>query len=739
MFTITRRIWISLLLIIGTGISTSVYISSVGDQAAEASADLIYKQLPRLAVIKGLRSAITEHERLQYELYATADAAKLDNAIADAKSDIVKSMMIASQSFAQGVADLPALFVSIEEVSHRHYRNLTNPPTHWDQARADLEELTALGAQAETILLRLTESISSEASAAAENAQQQIQLMVALVIGFAVLVIIMAVVIAMYARNILKDRAERRALALFPERNPKPVVSITWSGDIRYQNPAFTQLLGDLNLSPEQPEQLLPPTFKTDLAQWQSLKSSQIDFTHQLNGRMLLYSISLFRDLESCHLYVEDITEKQKAQKRLEYQACHDVLTGLFNRSHFENQLAERLQHQMPCSLLLVTMDRFKLITASQGYEMGDGLILAMAHRLRMLCQAQTAAITLFRLEAAVFCLLVDSADTALANQLADTLRNAMDEPLEVTHHKYFMTLSMGLCHYPKDGENITQLISNGHSALHHAKRVGDTLEDYEPRFHAEEQSWLPIESGLRDALANNELTLHYQAKVDAKTTAIRGAEALVRWQQPDGNMVSPGVFIPIAEQTGLIIRMGEWIIEQACRQSVVFNKKHEGIQVAINLSARQFQHRYFLQQLQRILDETGANPQRIELEITEGLIMENVAQSIKIMRHLKDMGFSLAIDDFGTGYSSLSYLKQFPVDTLKIDQAFVRNLEQDEDDRSIIRNIIDLANVLKLKTVAEGVETKGQWQFLRSLNCHYIQGYYFSKPDVADKLLRKR
>lgn len=715
----------------------SVLISSVGDQAATASSNLVDRQMPRLSLIKRLRSAIIEHERLQYELYATSDSDKLDAAIEEATTNIANSMLMASDSFTEEVMELPPLYKSIDEVSIRHYENLTSPQTDWDQARSDLRELTALGEEAEVILRNMTETISSEALAAAEVAQKRIQLMVGLIIGFAVLVIIVAFVMAMYARYIVKDRAERRALAMFPERNPKPVLNLSWAGQIRYFNPAFSLLIHELRIQPDEADKVLPPTFIEDLNHWQEHKSSQIEFTHKLNGRLLHFNLSLFRDLESCHMYIEDITERQKAQKRLEFQANHDDLTGLLNRSRFEAILSEQVDHNCAFSLLLVSVDRFKLITSSQGYEMGDGLILSMGQRLWVMCERHEADITLFRLEAAVFCLLIKSEQEGLAQELAELVQDKMDEHLEVTHHRYYLTASMGICHYPKDGSTATQLISNVHSALHHAKRAGDMVEAYESSFHAEEQSWLPIESGLRDALGKNQLVLFYQAKVDSQTTAVRGAEALIRWQTEDGKMISPGVFIPIAEQTGLIIRIGEWIIEQACRQSVEFNKQHDGIQVAINISARQFQHRHFLTKLEQILQRTGADPKRIELEITEGLIMENVEQSIKIMQKLKDMGFSLAIDDFGTGYSSLSYLKRFPVDTLKIDQAFVRNLEEDEDDRNIICNIVDLAKALKLKTVAEGVETKGQWQFLRSLHCDFIQGYYFSKPDVADKLLK--
>lgn len=737
MITITHRIWISFVLIIGAGISLSVLISTVGDKAAQSSSDLVYKQLPRLSLIKSLRSHMSEHERLLYELYATTDGKTLLPQIEDANTGIVDSMLALNQVFEDEIVELPDLYMAINTLSEQHQKNMSSTRPDWDLARQNLSGLTLRGKEVEVILLNMTNVIAQDAWREAEESTDLIETMVTLVVGYAIVVIVISAFVAFYARSILKDRAQRRTLAMFPERNPSPVLSLNWQGEIRYANPATRSLLEQFKLPQDQPDSLLPDTFADDLSHWQKNQATQVEFTHELIGHILHFNVSLFRDLESIHIYVEDISERIKNQNNLEYQANHDTLTGLANRRRFEQILETQVSDKRPCALMLISMDRFKLITSSQGYSIGDGLILSMGQRLRMLCMQADTDIQLFRLEAAAFCMLIEGDDLEMTTQLANHLRNQMDYPLEVNNHKFYLSVSVGICQFPKDGETGDQLISNVHSALHHSKRTGDSIELYEARFHSEEQSWLPIETALRDAISNNELFLVYQAKVDSQTTAVKGAEALIRWQKSDGDMVSPGQFIPIAEQTGLIIRIGEWIIEQACLQSVAFNEKHSGINLAINISARQFQNRYFLERLQNIVDKTGANPSVIELEITEGLIMENVEQSIKIMQQLKNMGFALAIDDFGTGYSSLTYLKRFPVDTLKVDQAFVRNLENDEKDRSIIRNIIDLAKALNLKTVAEGVETKGQWQFLRGLHCDYIQGYYFSKPGKPEDLFK--
>jgi EAL domain-containing protein (putative c-di-GMP-specific phosphodiesterase class I) len=318
---------------------------------------------------------------------------------------------------------------------------------------------------------------------------------------------------------------------------------------------------------------------------------------------------------------------------------------------------------------------------------------------------------------------------------IAKAIQGAMDEALFVNEHTYYLNLSMGYCHYPQDGNTTQGLISNGHAALNHARIIGNNVEAYNAQLHAAEQSWLPIERGIREALEKHQFIMFYQAKVNANSGIITGAEALIRWFKEDGGMISPATFIPVAEQTGLIIQMGHWIIEQGFMQTKLYHDQGHPVQIAINISARQFQYRHFLEQLQSLINKTGVNPKDVELEITESLIMENAEHSIEIMKQLKAMGFALAIDDFGTGYSSLSYLKQFPIDSLKIDQAFVRNLEQDEDDKNIVAAIIDLAQHLNLKTIAEGVETEGQWQLLKQMKCDYIQGYYFSKPNRPEQL----
>lgn len=736
LLTLTRRIWISFIVVVVTALWLAWFISENGHQAQKTTQNLVTVQLPKLALIKRVRSALAEHERLLYEYYSTTNRDLIWPKIQTQHHDLTDYLDSVNQSFEGNIMELPALYGEISYIRQSLDNNLGSPPVDWDMARFDLANLTLTREKAESILVSLTNKTQNEAWQGAESTQQQIGSIISLVIVFSGLIVLIALFIGYYTQINIRRTAKRKALAKFPERNPNPVLNLKWDGTILFSNPASKRLLETLEVPSNNIQEILPASFFQDLKRWQREHQTQVKFEASISGRHLHYNLSLLHDLESCHLYIEDATERKKAKDQLEYQALHDVHTGLPNRRQFEQNLGEFIKLGTHCSVLFISIDRFKFITSSQGYNIGDLIINVMGQRLLEHCDPNLRRSRTYRLEGSTFCILLETPYMDSAMDLAITIQNAMDEPLEVKEHRYYLNLSMGICHYPQDGQEAQALITNGNAALNHARIKGDSCEQYSPNLHAEEQSWLPIDAGMRQALEKEQFELHYQAKVDAQSTHIKGAEALIRWKDDEGKMISPGLFIPVAEQTGLIIKIGQWVIEEACRQSVKFSEQQQDIHLAINISARQFQHRHFLEQLRHAIHVNKADPSKIELEITESLIMENADQSIRIMKRLKDMGFALAIDDFGTGYSSLSYLKKFPIDTLKVDQTFVRNLESDENDQSIVRAIVDLAKHLNLKTVAEGVETEGQWHFLKSLECDYIQGYLFSKPDTPDKLM---
>lgn len=717
--------------------SLAVTIVNNGKKASEATQNLVSVHVPKFALIKELRAAIAENERLLYEYYSTTDRKVIWPKVRDIDKKIKAYLELIDKSFGTQITGLPSLYSEIKRMSASLDNNLSKQPVGWDQARIELTKITVLRQKTEVILIRLTKSSQEAARQGAELTKDIIQHIIYLVLAFTVIIIISALFIGYYSQINLRKSAKGKALAQFPERNPNPVINLGWNGNILFGNPASKKLLNNINPNTEQLEELLPIGFFNDLKKWQKNSRTQYDFEANIKDRHLHYNLSLMPDLGRCHLYIEDATERKKAQDQLKYQLLHDVHTGMPNRRQFEGNLTTRINQSTYCSALFISIDRFKFITSSQGYNIGDLIIKSMGERLLLLSSQQTDQIQGYRLEGSTFCLLIETPSQHKALELALIIQNTMDQPLCVNDHRYYLNVSMGISHFPQDGSNAQEMITNGNAALNSAKTKGDSCVSYSIALHSEEQSWLPIDAGMRQALENKEFVMYYQAKVDTQSTDIRGAEALIRWKKTDGSMMSPGIFIPVAEQTGLIIKIGQWVIEETCKQANIFKQNNQDIQLAINISARQFQHRHFLDNLKQTLAYTKADPSKIELEITESVIMENADHSIRIMKKLKDMGFALAIDDFGTGYSSLSYLKKFPIDTLKVDQEFVRNLEQDADDQSIVRAIIDLAKHLNLKTVAEGVETEAQWAFLKGLECDFIQGYLFSKPDLPSKLIK--
>lgn len=318
---------------------------------------------------------------------------------------------------------------------------------------------------------------------------------------------------------------------------------------------------------------------------------------------------------------------------------------------------------------------------------------------------------------------------------MASCIVTAMSVPFRVGERELSTTPSIGISLYPRDGIEADHLIRNADAAMYQAKGRGrNTFQFYSSDMNDRAAERLELEVQLRTAHLRGELCLHYQPQVDAISGRIVGAEALMRWQHPEYGMISPGRFIPIAEESGLIVQIGDWAIREACRQAVVWQRQGlEPITVAVNLSGRQFQQPNFVAQVADALVETGLAPQWLELEVTESIVMHDVRQVIATLSELKQLGVQLSIDDFGTGYSSLSYLKRFPVDLLKIDQSFVRDLENDDSDAAIVRAVISLGKHLNLRLVAEGVETEGQFAFLQAAGVDLIQGFWFSRPLLAE------
>jgi diguanylate cyclase (GGDEF)-like protein/PAS domain S-box-containing protein len=431
--------------------------------------------------------------------------------------------------------------------------------------------------------------------------------------------------------------------------------------------------------------------------------------------------------------------EHREAEKKLEYLAHHDPLTGLPNRlllrKRFEQFIQQSNKRDHGIAMLFLDMDNFKEINDSFGHATGDALLIAVVWRLERLL---TEACILSREGGDEFVLLINNTQASeIVAHTAQQILNAMQEPFEVSGNTLHASFSIGISLYPTDGKDFETLRKNADAALYLAKDCGrNTYRFFVTQMNADAQKRMRIQTDLHTALKNNEFLLHYQPQIRLCDGRISGIEALIRWQNADGQMLPPCEFIPIAEQSGLIIQMGEWVLREACRQLAAWHQQGQTrLVVAVNLSSHQFRHGNIVETISAALHDFGLPPECLELELTESILIQDTESVINILHTLKHIGVKLAIDDFGTGYSSLSYLKQLSVDKLKIDKSFIRDLHQDKDSAEIVRAIIQLGHILQLTVVAEGVETQEQLAFLTHCQCDQIQGYLFSRPVAAENI----
>ncbi|WP_345061407.1 bifunctional diguanylate cyclase/phosphodiesterase [Acidovorax lacteus] len=445
-------------------------------------------------------------------------------------------------------------------------------------------------------------------------------------------------------------------------------------------------------------------------------------------------------EIVSSILLLRDITQLRETQARIEHLAHYDHLTNLPSRA----LLAERVGNAIreceaqggTLALLFVDLDHFKNVNDSLGHRTGDALLVAIAQRLQSI---PPAGMTVSRLGGDEFVLLVPQASAQEAAVIANRVLQAIAEPVQLQPYELTTTSTIGIALFPNDGDSFDMLYQRADAAMYRAKQSGrNRFAFFTAEIEARSARTLQIENALRRAIERGQLSLHYQPQVELRERRIVGAEALLRWQHPEWGWVSPAEFIPVAESSGLIVGIGEWVLRTACRDARAWLDAGLDVQsVSVNLSAVQFRHPQLAELVDRCLEEAQLPPWRLELELTEGAAVDDPAHALTIMERLHARGIRLSMDDFGTGYSSLSYLKRFQISKLKIDQSFVRDLDEDANDRAIVSAIVRMAQALGMQTTAEGVETEGQMAFLREQGCDEAQGYLLSRPLPADDFMR--
>lgn len=430
--------------------------------------------------------------------------------------------------------------------------------------------------------------------------------------------------------------------------------------------------------------------------------------------------------------------ERRRSHERLHRLAYFDTLTGLPNRVQFVERLTDTLSqmvaagHRRRLAIMLLDLDDFKEINDTFGYGRGDAVLSVIGERLRLRVGSRG---TVARMGGDEFAVLVsDEADAGGFEAFAESIRSAVDTPIVIAGYEQYATASLGVSIFPDDGGDADALLKHADVAMYRAKEKGrNFVQFYTPVLNAAMTTRLQQEKALRKALARGEFEVYYQPQFDLASDRLFGLEALVRWHHPKLGMIRPDLFIPNAEGSSVIVLIGELVMEKACRQLVRWQSRGlPKLRVSVNLSARQFHETDLLKRARSVLDATGLDPETLEFEITESVAMDDAERSTEIMQRLRDVGIRFCLDDFGTGYSSLGYLKRFPIDTLKIDQSFVRDVLSKPDDATIVRTVIAMAHNLGLDVCAEGTETKEQLEFLRRNTCDRVQGYYYSRPVPA-------
>ncbi|WP_313801414.1 EAL domain-containing protein [Cytobacillus sp.] len=548
-------------------------------------------------------------------------------------------------------------------------------------------------------------------------------------------------------KRLIKSEQRYRSIV---DHNLDGIISVDLKGSILEVNPAGNQLIGYtekqltkrsiFNLIKEQDIPDFRNLFDITKNGYPS-ESLDIHFVHRkghyLSIHLKTVPIVINTEIEGIYVIIKDISEQAENAETIRYMAFHDQLTGLLNRRallrDLDKYILDAKKSGKEIALLSIDLDRFKYVNDTLGHLVGDEILKKVAERL---CEFRHKNYFVYRQGGDEFIILLPGTDRSKARRFAQNILARFTSSFYLHSKEYYITPSIGVSMYPNDGNNAEALIKNADEALFRVKEKGKAhFQFYRSEMNSIINNVVELETFLRKAIDKNELTLYYQPQIDLMTKSITSYEALLRWNNYELGFISPADFIPLAEDTGLIIPIGTWVIETACKQiSEWSDKGKKGFKVAINISPKQFQQHSLLTIIQKAIEKHRIDPKYLEIEITEGA-MQDTKDTAPILSGLKDLGVSISVDDFGTGYSSLSYLKQFPIDVLKIDKSFVKDVHINKKDAAITTTIIHLGRSLGMEVIAEGVENEEQAHFLLNANCHKAQGFLYSKPLPAEEI----
>ena len=739
-----RRIWLAFIFVLMVGIIVSARIVYLGDSVQAINHLFISEKLPLSQRIGELRGAIADEERLLYEYYSyTSTRATFLTQRSENKKllEEIVAKLQENASSRTGIGELNLRLTELGLLADELSTTLGNRNIDWDKARSILAQVKPKVRQIEKTLSIISAANRQAVNDLGEDSQNSVSTMVSSVIAFSVLIFGIAFFVGYYVVAIIREGAERRRLALFAERDPNPVLRLNADGNVLYANPASTILLGHLQLDPTQAGLLLPAALEKHLAATRAAPTSNTQFEYAHGTHTLECTVAYLADFAEFHVYLKDVSARKQAEEKLAYQAYFDAATGLPNQYKLRDDLNLAFTQKNSGSIMMIVADHEQEILESFGAAETEQWLVKIAQRLHDSLFSEGEK--LYRFGSNAFVLLRLPCDLSAAEQRARYLLGTSQQPLHVDGHELFSTLSIGaaLMHCencPDTASMVEAMVQQAASACNRVRRSGgNDFAVYDEAMSRAAANALRLAADLHHAVENSELRLLYQPKVDTATGRLLGMEALVRWIHPERGMVSPVEFIPVAEDSGLIVAIGRWVLREACRQNAAWQRMGlRPIRVAGNLSARQFASEGLLDEIDAALADSDLPVDSLELEITESMVMSDPESVIRLLGAIHDKGIHIALDDFGTGHSSLAYLKRFPIDCLKVDRAFIKDTPENTDDVAIAKTIIAMAQALGLSTVAEGVETSAQRELMQELGCEQIQGYFFSRPLAADDFL---
>jgi diguanylate cyclase (GGDEF)-like protein len=737
----TRFIAIFLaIIVLGLALSSMTWVR--GQRVDALTTSLVNGDVPAFDGLANLKIAVIGEQLALFQYYATLDRDSFREEYESRRGEIAEGLELLARAFPEDAvaADVSRRFRAIERRATELDRTLAGVEPDWDLARTLLNAIDQDAAEIRRQVDRLLEGLRRAVYARGEATRAGVTEITLWVIAFSIVTSLLLVLAGYSLRAYLAEARARRQLALFPERNPHPILSVARSGALRYANPGAVELAHGLGVAAG-PAALLPPDLPERLKRLRESGAGLDRLEYERHGLVFDCQIHPLRDDDDdlFHVYLSDTTARKQAERRLIHFAYHDPVTGLPNRYRLEERLAEAIAAAAGASegaVVLLGIDRFRLVIESYGRQTGDAVIEAAAERLRaLLAERGPAALRpeLFRMDGAQFALLLPRLpSTRELDALLDLIKQRGQHPIRIRSRDFFVSFSMGASIFPRHGNDAVTALKNADRALEHVRTLGGN--DYLPYtdvLRVDALEFLDLESDLRHAQEHGQLQLFYQPQVDIRSRRTTGFEALLRWEHPQRGLILPQRFISVAEQSGQIVAIGEWVLRSACRQARAWLDAgaDPSFTVAVNVSARQFATQDLPAVIGDALAESRLPAGILEIEITEGIALDDIERTIGMLDALKALGVGITIDDFGTGYSSLSYLKRLPVGALKIDRSFVHNMTEDENDASITRAIIALASSLKLRVVAEGVETERQRELLAQYGCDRIQGYLVAPP----------